>query len=214
MASPKLLRYALDVLNFSGLPNLVRPHLQGVGVIFCLHHVLPGGGRQTGFAPNRKLECEPEFLDGMITLVRQRGYETLSLADAVERLKADQKKKQPFAVFTLDDGYKDNAEFAQPIFQKYTCPYTIFIAPRIADGTGEIWWRNLEHIILAKNGLRGVVAGQLFDLACRTEAEKWHTWKKLYPVFENLDQFEQRSEIRKLAAKRENPYQTLLHELL
>ena len=200
MASPKLLRFALDVLSVSGLPNLMRPHLQGVGVIFCLHHVFPGGGRQTGFAPNSKLECEPEFLDGMIALVRQRGYETLSLADAVERLNADHKTKKPFAVFTLDDGYKDNTEFAQPIFQKYACPYTIFITPRFADGAGEIWWRNLEHVIQAKNHLQCVIAGQSFDLACRTETEKWHTWKKLYPVFENLDQFEQRSEIRKLAA--------------
>ena len=200
MASPKFLRFALDALNLSGLPNLARPHLRGVGVIFCLHHVLPGGGRQTGFAPNSKLECEPAFLDGMIKLVRERGYQTLSLGGAVEHLTSGQCYENPFAVFTLDDGYKDNAEFAQPIFQKNNCPYTIFVAPRIADGTAEIWWRNLEHIIAANNSLRCVIAGQSFDLSCHSETEKWQAWKTLYPVFENLDQFEQRAEIRKLAA--------------
>lgn len=199
MASPKLLRFALDALQLSGLPNLARPHLRGAGVIFCLHHVLPGGGRQTGFAPNSKLECEPAFLKAMINLVRERGYQTLSLGDAVERLKSGQRSEIPFAVFTLDDGYKDNAEFAQPIFQTNNCPFTIFIAPRIADGTAEIWWRNLEQVIAANSRLRCVIAGQSFDLLCRSEAEKWRTWKTLYPLFENLDQFEQRSEIRKLA---------------
>lgn len=199
MASPIILRFALNALHLSGLPNLARSPLRGVGVIFCLHHVLPGGGRQTGFAPNSKLECEPAFLEGLIKLVRERGYQTLSLGDAVERLKFGQRNENPFAVFTLDDGYKDNTEFAQPIFQKQQCPYTIFVAPRIADGTAEIWWRNLEHVIASNNRLRCVIAGQSFDLSCRTEADKWQTWKTLYPFFENLDQFEQRSEIRKLA---------------
>ena len=199
MASPKILRLALDALHLSGLPNLVRPQLRGAGVIFCLHHVLPGGGRQTGFAPNSKLECEPAFLEGIIKLVRERGYQTLSLGEAVERLTARQRYESPFAVFTLDDGYKDNAEFAQPIFQASKCPYTIFVAPRIADGTAEIWWRNLEHIIASNSRLRCVIAGQSFDLSCHTEAEKWQTWKTLYPLFENLDQFEQRTEIRKMA---------------
>ena len=199
MASPKLLRFALDALHVSGLPNLVRPHLRGAGVIFCLHHVLPGGGRQAGFAPNGKLECEPEFLDGMLALVRKRGYETLSLADCVSQLKSGVSGKKPFAVFTLDDGYKDNQEFAQPIFQKYNCPYTIFIAPRIADGTAEIWWRNLESVIATNNLVRCKIADRPYELPSNTEAEKWQAWNTLYPVFENLNQFEQRIEIRKLA---------------
>ncbi len=199
MVSPKVLRFALRGLKFSGLPNLARPHLRGLGVIFCLHHVLPNGGRQTGFAPNSKLECEPAFLDGMIKLVRARGYHTLSLADAVKLIKSDQRSEKPFAVFTMDDGYKDNAQYAQPVFQHHNCPYTIFICPRIADGTAEIWWRNLEHVISHSKRIRCVIAGRSWDISCATQAEKWRAWQVLYPVFENLDQFEQRSEIRKLA---------------
>ncbi len=200
MASPKLLRLALDVLKASGTPAIARPLLRGAGVIFCLHHVLPGGGRQSGFAPNSKLECEPEFLAGMIELVRTRGYETTSLAEAVSRLKSGERQSKPFAVFTLDDGYKDNAQFAQPIFQRYNCPYAIFITPRIADGTAELWWRNLEQVIAMSPRVRCELAGRVLELPSASESEKWQAWNALFPIFENLDQFEQRREIRKLAA--------------
>ncbi len=200
MVSPTLLRAAIGALHRTGLSNLARSRLRGVGVIFCLHHVKPGGGRQSGFAPNSKLECEPEFLAGIINVVRERGYQTLSLAQAVERLTSGQRYEKPFAVFTLDDGYKDNHEFAQPIFKKHECPFTIFIAPRIADGTAEIWWRNLEHIIATNNRIRCVIANQSHDIPCHSEAEKWLAWKILYAAFEKCDQFEQRAEIRKLAS--------------
>ena len=186
-------------MRASGVPAIARPYLRGQGVIFCFHHVLPGGGRQQGFSPNSKLECEPQFLRGLIELVRKRGYETLSLSDAVARLKSNPHSEKPFAVFTLDDGYKDNREFAQPVFQKYNCPYTIFVAPRFADGTSEIWWRNLEHIIARNENLHVEVAGAVLDLHCASESEKWNAWHVLYPIFEKLDQFQQRIEIRKLA---------------
>ena len=199
MASPHLLRLALGAMQASGLSAIARPFLRGRGVIFCLHHVLPGGGRQRGFSPNSKLECEPQFLRGLIELVRKRGYETLSLADAVARLKSDPQSAKPFAVFTLDDGYKDNREFAQPVFQKFNCPYTIFVTPRIADGTSEIWWRNLEHVIARSARLHVEAAGVVLDLHCASQSEKWTAWQALYPVFETLDQFQQRIEIRKLA---------------
>ena len=199
MASPQLLRFALGAMRASGLAAIARPFLHGRGVIFCLHHVLPGGGLQLGFSPNSKLECEPEFLHGLIELVRKRGYETLSLADAVALLQSNPQSAKPFAVFTLDDGYKDNREFAQPIFQKLNCPYTIFVVPRIADGTSEIWWRNLEQVIAGSEKLHVKVAGRILDLRCATEAEKWLAWQTLYPIFETLDQFQQRIEIRKLA---------------
>jgi len=199
MASPELLRRLLDGLHYSGATTLARPMFKGDGVIFCLHHVLPGGGRETGFAPNAKLECEPEFLKGLINLARKRGYETVSLAEAITRL--EQGTKKPFAVFTLDDGYKDNQQFAQPMFQALSCPYTIFVAPRIAEGTSELWWRLLELCVAKADRFNSRIGGVEFDLPCKTEAEKWNAWAKLLPVVEGLEQFEQRRVIRTLCAK-------------
>ena len=199
MASPELLRSLLDGLHYSGATTLARNIFKGRGVIYCLHHVLHGGGREQGFAPNAKLECEPEFLERLIELSRHRGLETVSLAEAVWRLQNNDTK--PFAVFTLDDGYKDNQQFAQPVFDRLNCPYTIFIAPRIADGTSELWWRLLEFVVAKVDRFTATIGGMVFDLPAQTEAEKWAAWPKLLAAVENLEQFEQRHFVRALCAK-------------
>lgn len=196
MSKTLILRAALDVMHYSGATLLARGNLQGVGSIFCLHQVLPGGGREHGFAPNSKLECEPDFLAGMIRLVRGRGLETISLGDAVKRLRDGDVR--PFAVFTLDDGYRDNKQFAQPVFDTLKCPYTIFVAPRIADGTSEIWWRLLELVIQATDRFKGEIGTQSFDLPTGTDAEKARAYNTLFPALENLDQKQQRAVIRSL----------------
>jgi len=196
MSKTRILRAALDVMHYSGATSVARAGLQGLGSIFCLHQVLPGGGREQGFAPNSKLECEPEFLRGMIDLVRRRGLETISLAEAVQRLRDG--NTRPFAVFTLDDGYKDNKQFAQPIFDAMNCPYTIFVAPRIAEGTSELWWRLLELVIQSTDHFKAEIAGQVYSLPTSTDAEKAQAYNALFPVLENLDQKEQRVVIRAL----------------
>ena len=85
MTTAAIYRACLDVFYYSGMQSLSRSRLQGLGSIFCFHHVLPGGGLQKGFAPNAKLEITPEFLEGIIHLVRARGFETVSLSEAINR---------------------------------------------------------------------------------------------------------------------------------
>jgi peptidoglycan/xylan/chitin deacetylase (PgdA/CDA1 family) len=195
MSSTAVLKTSFDILHYSGAAALARPFLAGQGVIFCLHHVTPGGGCQSGFSPNARLEITPEFLGEIITLVKSRGYECLSISAAVERLKSGV-DAQPFVVFTLDDGYKDNMLHAYPVFQKFNCPFTIYVTPRIAEGICELWWRGLEGIIARHDHLDLTLANRTFKLATTTEAEKWRTWKILSPLVQNLPQHEQRRWIR------------------
>lgn len=194
MLNPKLmaLRTALKLLQGSGLTDLLRGRLQGMGSIFCLHHVCPGGGLEEGFAPNSKLEITPEFLRGLIDLVRSRGFETVSLAEMVGRLKSGQADSKPMAVFTLDDGYRDNFVHAKPVFEELNCPYTIFVAPAIADGTCNLWWRSLEQMISSTSHLKFSTAGREFDLRCETVAQKRKAFGMLYWFFALMDEHEQR----------------------
>ena len=201
MASPALLRACLDVVHFTGLSNLLRKRFQGMGSIFCFHHVCPGGGTAKGFAPNGKIECTPEFLRDIIYLVRKRGMETLSLADAVERIRSPQPNQKPFAVFTLDDGYKDNMIYGQPIFDQLNCPYSVFVTPKIVDGSCELWWRALEKIIAVHPQFKGKIGGQEYDLETRSEAQKQKAWSILFPKLGAMPEYEQRKTVRELAIK-------------
>ena len=201
MASAALLRACLEVIHYSGLSQLLRGKFQGLGSIFCLHHICPGGGLQTGFAPNSKLEITPEFLEQIILLVRKRGLETLSLAEAVARLKEPKPNQKLFAVFTLDDGYKDNQIYGQPVFDRLNCPYTVFVSPKIVDGSCELWWRALEHIIAENEKFSATFADQTFNIDLRNEAEKNAAWNMLSFKMAALPELEQRQIIQELAKR-------------
>ncbi len=197
----KAMHAALGALYYSGLSAAFRPMVGGLGAIFMLHHVFPGGGRPKGFSPNYGLELEPEFLDAVISLVKQRGMDLVSLDEAVERIKNPSRYSRRFAVFTLDDGYRDNLLHALPVFRKHNCPFAIYVAPAIADGTCELWWRALELIIAGNGHVELELAGRNYALATATTAEKWNAWNTLYQPLRNMNQLQQRQWIRAAALK-------------
>ena len=201
MTKTALLKTCFEMMHFSGAAQILRPFFAGEGAIFCLHHVRPGGGLQRWFAPNSKLEITPEFLSQIIELCQQRGYELLSLTAAVERLKSGAKQRQPFAVFTLDDGYKDNLVHALPVFRRFNCPFTVFVSARIADGTCELWWRALEALIAESNSLEVEIDGHAYRFETREDSQKRVAWNKLSPVLQALPEYEQRQWIRKVCSE-------------
>ena len=192
MPNTAILKTCFDVMHFSGASHVLRPFFAGQGVIFCLHHVCPGGGLQRWFAPNSKLEITPEFLGEIIDLVRSQGYELVSLTEATERLKAGRVSKTPFAAFTLDDGYKDNLVHAMPVFRRHNCPFTVFVSPRIADGTCELWWRALEALIAQSNQINLDLCGNHYQFETREDGQKRVAWNRLSPVLQNMPEYEQR----------------------
>ncbi len=199
MDASSLLKTSFDVLHFSGTTSLLRPVFRGLGTIFCLHHVCPGGGRRTTFSPNYQLEITPEFLQETITLCQARGYDLVSLGEAVRRMREG--GSRPFAVFTLDDGYRDNAIHAAPVFRKNNCPYTIFVAPGIANGTCELWWRALELIIAGSSHLEVEINGKPFSLSTGQDSQKHHAWKTVFPHVKAMPEYAQRKWISEVALR-------------
>jgi peptidoglycan/xylan/chitin deacetylase (PgdA/CDA1 family) len=201
MSSVNFIKMCLDILHYSGAAALTRGILRGRGTIFCLHHVLPASPTSDQFVPNAHLETTPEFLAEIIKLVRDRGYVTLSLAEALQTLKAVEPPEKPFAVFTLDDGYKDNLIYAQPVFHKLSCPFTVFVTPGIVEGTTELWWRGLESVIAKNSEISVQVAGQNFTFKIETVQEKNQAWQQIAPALQVAPEYEQRIIIRDLCGR-------------
>ncbi len=177
----------------------MRPYVRGVGAIFCLHHVSPDGGTKTSFSPNYQLEITPEFLQETISICQDRGYDLVSLAEAVDRIESG--SENPFAAFTLDDGYLDNDIHAAPVFRRNKCPYTIFVSPKIAEGTCELWWRALEMIIADAGKLNLEIGGSRIELETRNGAQKATAWKALFPKLKAMPEHQQREWITATAEK-------------
>lgn len=208
----KLLKAALSALDYTGADRLAAPFTAGDGVIFMLHQVLPGEPR--AFEPNGILKVTPEFLDSVIRQVRASGFDIVSLDDVKQRLGGAATSRRPFAVFTLDDGYKDNRDFAYPVFKRHNVPFTIYVPTAYADGHGELWWlaleealRRLSHVEIGRDGV-------MRSYALATDEEKNAAFHDIYWWLREIPEDHARALVRDLAAKADFDVGALCRELV
>ena len=194
-----MMKAAMSGLYHTGAHRLLAPYTQGVGVIFTLHHVRPAPTPRA-FAPNRILEVTPEFLESVFDQVADAGLDVISLDDAVARLDAGDHKR--FVCFTFDDGYRDNLDYAYPIFKRRGLPLTLYVPTAYPDGHGELWWAALEEIISrAEDTITLSRQGEAWRLATATDADKDRAFEQIYWWLRSLDDAVQRDIVRELAAR-------------
>ncbi|PYB77195.1 polysaccharide deacetylase family protein [Rhizobium wuzhouense] len=142
---------------------------QGRGVVFTLHHVRPAEAE--AFQPNRHLDITPEFLDAAITALKRDGYRFIRLEDVAAAL-AEPGPAQPFAVFTLDDGFRDNPMHALPIFEKHRVPFTIFVCKGLSERSHTMWWDTAAALIGKQKRLTLCLPAGRIDVDCSTARAK------------------------------------------
>jgi peptidoglycan/xylan/chitin deacetylase (PgdA/CDA1 family) len=69
----------------------------------------------------------------------RRYYVPLSLREVAARLQAGGPFPPLAVAVTVDDGYRDAAEVAQPVFAAYGIPATVFVVTRFLDGGFWLW---------------------------------------------------------------------------
>ncbi|MCT4657181.1 MAG: polysaccharide deacetylase family protein [Cohaesibacter sp.] len=179
-------RSVLAFIANTGLEIAFRPVLGGRGAILMLHRVKPAPGYD--FQPNAHLEITPQFLDELLGLMSDWGYEWVHLHDIPKAL-ADGESRKRFAAITMDDGYKDNLEIAAPIFQKHKAPYTVFLVPGFFDGFALPWWIISEEVIRENASISYRDAkGSVQELATGSMAEKQQAYKVLGDLYLTMDQ--------------------------
>ncbi len=192
-----LYKLVLAQLHATGLHRLARPWTGGLGAILTLHHVRPA--RPDAFQPNRLLEVTPDFLEAAILRLRSAGYDLVSL-DEVHRRLAEGTSGRPFVAFTLDDAYRDNVEYALPVFARHAVPFTVFVPTSFIDRTGEPWWIVLERAIAAGRGISARFADGTVGLPTATLQEQQAAWTTLYWRLRGMDEAAMRAVIRDIAA--------------
>jgi len=193
----EILKPGLKALYYSGAHHLLAPFSQGIGMIFMLHQVSPE--RPSPFAANRGLMVTPEFLDSVVSQVKQDGIDIISLDEAYERI-SDSGPRHRFACFTLDDGYRDNLEFAYPIFKKHNAPFAVYVPSDFPDGKGELWWFALEDIVVNRDVIDVEAPGGTEQISARSEEEKRQTFSRLYKYLRQMDEENQRRTILQMCA--------------
>ncbi len=178
-----VIRAGLEALYFTGAHYLLRPIFAGVGAIFMLHHVRPR--RDAQFQPNRHLEVAPEFLRAMLAHLRSRDIDIITM-DEVRRRLVEREFSRRFACFTLDDGYRDNRNFALPVMREFDAPSTVYIASDFAQGTGRLWWIALEMVIAKASFIDVAIGGAVTRLDTGTPAAKQAAFDRLHDWLRGL----------------------------
>jgi peptidoglycan/xylan/chitin deacetylase (PgdA/CDA1 family) len=172
-----VIRAGLEALYFSGAHYLLRPIFAGVGTIFMLHHVRPGIEAQ--FQPNRHLGVEPGFLRAMLAHLRHLDVDIVTMDEVHDRLSQRQFARR-FACFTLDDGYRDNRDFALAVMREFDAPLTVYVASDFAEGTGRLWWVALEMVIAKASKIEAPIGGTLTRFDTSTAAAKQAAFDRLH----------------------------------
>ncbi|MBI5264482.1 MAG: polysaccharide deacetylase family protein [Bradyrhizobium sp.] len=178
-----VIRAGLGALYFTGAHHLLRPILSGVGVIFTLHHVRPP--RETEFQPNHHLAVAPEFLRAMLAHLRSRDIDIVTMDEVHQRL-SERRFSRRFASFTLDDGYRDNRDFALPVLREFDAPLTIYVTSDFAEGTGCLWWVALEAVIAKASAVEVKIGDAPTRLETATANAKQAAFDRIHDWLRNL----------------------------
>ena len=178
-----VIRAGLGALYFTGAHFLLRPIFAGVGAIFMLHHVRPR--RDAAFQPNHHLEVAPEFLRAMLSHLQSRDIDIVTMDEVHQRL-VERNFSRRFACFTLDDGYRDNRDFALPVMREFDAPLTVYVASDFAEGCGRLWWIALEMVIAKTSSIEVKFGDVATRLDTSTPAAKQAAFDRLHDWLRGL----------------------------
>jgi peptidoglycan/xylan/chitin deacetylase (PgdA/CDA1 family) len=178
-----VIRAGLEALYFTGAHHLLRPIFAGAGAVFMLHQVRPQ--RDAGFRPNRHLEITPGFLRTVLSHLRGQNIDIITM-DEVHRRLIERNFSRRFASFTLDDGYRDNRDFALPVLREFDAPSTVYVASDFAEGTGRLWWVALEMVIARASRIEAEIGGAAVRLDTDTPAAKQAAFDRLHDWLRGL----------------------------
>lgn len=122
-------------------------------VILQYHHVSNNTPKNTSITPEQ-FELHLKYLT-------DNGFNVVSLAHIIEKIKHQQPIKDKTVAITFDDAYIDILNHATPILKRYKYPYTIFVNPGIINQNlpANLSWQQLKS--LADDGV--IVANHGFE---------------------------------------------------
>lgn len=169
----------------------------GLGAIFTLHHVRPH--TPLLFEPNRHLEITPQFLDQTIRELKAEGRIFVSLDELPRRIAEAGAGGPRFAAFTLDDGNRDNVDYALPVFERHGVPLTIFVAKGLSERTHSMWWETLAVLIGQRLALTFDFGGGLKQIDLSESDAKQLAFERFAAFVHRRDEMEAVSAIDWLA---------------
>lgn len=179
-----IIRAGLETIAALRLDKLL-PFAAHNGLVFTLHHVRPDPVDQK-FSPNAILSVTPDFLEQTIVEALKAGLIPVHVHE-LPRLLRDNPQNRRYVCFTLDDGYRNNALYAAPVFRRYNIPYTIYVSSGFAQRENILWWEVIEQLLRCETEL-------IFDFGSGSQTVLLQTTAQKMSAFARFARFVDASE--------------------
>jgi peptidoglycan/xylan/chitin deacetylase (PgdA/CDA1 family) len=137
----------------------------------------------------------------MLAHLRSSGIDIVTIDELHLRM-LERNFSRRFACFTLDDGYRDNRDFALPVMREFDAPLAVYVASDFADGTGRLWWIALEMAIAKADMIEANIGGVATRLDTSTPAAKQAAFDRLHDWLRSLPgEHDVRREVTALCAR-------------
>jgi peptidoglycan/xylan/chitin deacetylase (PgdA/CDA1 family) len=115
--------------------------------------------------------------------------------DEVHQRLIERNFSRRFACFTLDDGYRDNRDYALPVMREFDAPFTLYVTSDFAQGTGRLWWIALEMAIARAERIEAIIGGVACRLDTSTPSGKQAAFDRLHCWLRTLDKHDLQREV-------------------
>ncbi|HHH49928.1 MAG TPA: hypothetical protein ENK52_02995 [Saprospiraceae bacterium] len=194
----KIISAAAPFITALKVHQLFAPFYHGIGHILTFHRVLPLDNRQR-IHNHLSLEISPIQLENTIHFFKERNYKFWSLDQLSRNIK---KKDNPkFVVFTFDDGYYDNYDFAYPILKKHNIPFTIYITTNFPDRKAILWWYLLEDVLLEETSITFHWQEKNYFFPTKNQSEKESAFDQIRSLINQCQSISQQKELLELVLK-------------
>ena len=149
--------------------------------IFMVHRFKAAGQAMTG--------TSPEHLRSCLRYLVEKGYDFLSLETIIQSLRNQEPLPEKAVVFTMDDGYLDQARFASPIFLEFNCPVTFFVITGMLDQKLWPWDSQVAWIIenSKKSALEINLSDEVIHMDIDDALKKRHARRKIRDFIKEMD---------------------------
>ena len=112
--------------------------------IILYHHIRPITPTMEPLA--RGLSVTPDVFDQQLEYFEKNGYATITLEQMYEALKEGKKIVPRTIIFSFDDGYADNYQYAFPILQKHHFGGILFLITNAVGTPDYLSWDQIKEM--------------------------------------------------------------------
>jgi peptidoglycan/xylan/chitin deacetylase (PgdA/CDA1 family) len=139
----EFLARAFGRLGLLGLLERVAASMRPALVVLTYHRIAEPGA-DPFYDP--VISATPESFRAQVEWLRDH-VRLLTIDGLIARLQAGSSWREPAALVTFDDGYRDNFEVAVPILRERNTPATFFLPTAFLESPRLPWWDEVAYVI-------------------------------------------------------------------